>query len=32
MFEEGSIVAEMVAVVAVWAMAFILILVFYGWG
>jgi hypothetical protein len=32
MFEEGSIVAEMVAVVAVSAMAFILILVFYGWG
>jgi hypothetical protein len=32
MFEEGSIFAEMIAVVAVSAIALILILAFYGWG
>ena len=30
--EEGSIFGEMIAVVAVSAIAFILILAFYGWG
>jgi hypothetical protein len=32
MFEEGSIFAEMVAMAAVSAVAFILILAFCGWG
>ena len=32
MFEESSIFAEMIAVVAVSAIALILILAFYGWG
>jgi hypothetical protein len=32
MFEEGSAVSELVAVIAVSAMAFILILALYGWS
>jgi hypothetical protein len=32
MFEEGSVFSEIVAVAAVSAVAFILILALYGWG